>query len=336
MIFSTMKKLWSILLLGALSMLFAEVFSGASKLWFVDPWGLLLTYPLYLGHAVFLLNVAFLWKKTSPRQLYFFGILFGLYEALITKVLWFGYPASTGPMVGYFFGVAWGEFLTLVLFYHPIMSFVVPIFVYEVLSGDVLPGHERFLQKNWKTLLLVMILIVMGASFQSNGAGYDVILSVGSMGGSILIVVLLHFLSRGKNLQSLVLGKKGLIIVLVYLFVLYGVTTVVIFPERLPKIVIAYVLIFLWYLVAIGLLWVDRFTPAYISVKRTMFSQKELGIFAIVVVGAIVVCSLFQQVTYGVLLAMFVSLMGAGVILFLWSVFSLMRQRISLQLSEDL
>ena len=331
-----MKKLWSILLLGALSMLFAEVFSGASRLWFVDPWGLLLTYPLYLGHAIFLLNVAFLWKKTSPRQLYFFGMLFGLYEALITKVLWFGYPASTGPTVGYFFGVTWGEFLTLVLFYHPIMSFVVPIFVYEVLSGDVLPGHERFLQKNWKTLLLVMILIVMGASFQSNGAGYDLVQSVGSMGGSILIVVLLHFLSRGKNLQSLVLGKKGLIIVFGYLFVLYGVTTMVIFPERLPKIVIAYVLIFLWYLVAIGLLWVDRFTPAYISVKRTMFSQKELGIFATVVVGATAVCSLFQQVTYGVLLTMFVSLMGAGVILFLWSVFSLMRQRISQKLSEDL
>jgi len=128
MIFSHMKKLWSILLLGALSMLFAEVFSGASTLWFLDAWGLLLTYPLYLAHAIFLLNVAFLWKKTSPRQLYFFGMLFGLYEALITKVLWFGYPNSTGPMVSYVFGIAWGEFLTLVLFYHPIMSFVVPIF----------------------------------------------------------------------------------------------------------------------------------------------------------------------------------------------------------------
>src|SRR4030043_1561757 len=124
MIFSAMKKLWSVLLLGALSMLFAERFSGASTLWFLDPWGLLLAFPLYLGHSIFLLNVAFLWKKTSPRQLYFFGMLFGLYEALITKVLWFGYPASTGPMVGYFFGVAGGEFLTLVLFWHPVMSFV--------------------------------------------------------------------------------------------------------------------------------------------------------------------------------------------------------------------
>jgi hypothetical protein len=329
MLFSRMKKLWSILLLGALSMFFAEVFSGASTLWFIDPWGLFLTYPLYLGHAIFLLNVAFLWKKTSPRQLYFFGMLFGLYEALITKVLWFGYPTSTGPMVGYFFGVAWGEFLTLVLFYHPIMSFVIPVFVYELLSRDVLPGHERFLQKNWKTFFLVIILIIMGASFQSNGAKYDMIRSVGSMVGSILIICLLHFLSREKNLQSLVLGKKGLTIVLVYLFVLYGVTTAVIFPERLPNIVLPYLLIFLWYLVAIGLLWVDWFTPGTISLKGIIFSPKGLGIFALLIICATVVCSYFQQITYGILLVMFVSLMGAGVVLFSWSLISLLKQRIS-------
>jgi hypothetical protein len=210
------------------------------------------------------------------------------------------------------------------------MSFIVPIFVYELLSGDVLPGHERFLQKDWKTLLLVMILIVMGASFQSNGAKYDVVRSVGSMGGSILIVVLLHVLSKGKNLQSLVLGKKGLAIVLIYLCVLYGVTTAVIFPERLPKMVLPYVLIFIWYLVALGLLWADRFAPTSVSLNRTVFSQKELGIFALLVVGATVVCSLVSQVSYGILLVMFISLMGAGVILFSWSVFSLMKQRISL------
>jgi hypothetical protein len=235
-------------------------------------------------------------------------------------------------MVGYFFGVAWGEFLTLVLFYHPIMSFVVPIFVYELLSGDVLPGHERFLQKNWKTLLLVIILIVMGASFQSNGAKYDVIRSLGSMGGSVLIVFLLHILSRGKNLQSLVLGKKGLTIVLVYLFVLYGITTAIIFPERLPTTILPYVLIALWYLIAIVLLWIDRFTPVGVIFPRSFFSQKELGILAILVVGMTVVCSLFSQITYGILLMMFVSLMGTGVALFILSMFSLMKQRISLRL----
>lgn len=327
--FSGMKKLSSILLLGALSVLFAEVFSGASTLWFLDSWGLLLVYPLYLGHAVFFLNVAVLWKKTTPRQLYFFGMLFGLYEAFITKVLWFGYPNSTGPMVGYFFGIAWGEFLTLVLFYHPVMSFLVPVFVYELLSSDILPGHEWFLQKNWKTLLLVILLIVMGASFQSNGANYELLRSVGSMGGSLLIVAVLHYVSRGKSLQSLVLGKKGLAFLLFYLIILYGVTTAVIFPERLPRMVLPYVLIFLWYVVTLSLLWVDRFTPMSILQKRTIFSPKDLGIFSLLVVGATILCSCVSQITYTILVMMFLSLMAAGVILFTWSVFSLLKQRFS-------
>lgn len=324
-----MKRLWSVLLLGALSMLFAEVFSGASTLWFLDAWGLLLTYPLYLGHAIFLLNVAFLSKKTTPRQLYFFGMLFGLYEALITKVLWFGYPTSTGPMVGYFFGVAWGEFLTLVLFYHPVMSFLIPVFVYELLSKDVLPGHDRFLVKNWKTMILVVLLIVMGASFQSNGAKYDVVRSVGAMGGSLLIVALLHFLSKGKTLQSLVLGKKAILLVVGYLILLYGVTTAVIFPERLPKTILPYVLIFLWYMLAIVLLWIDRFSPASRTGEGNLISHKELVVIAAGVIGMTTVCGFIQPITYGVLLVMFVSLMGAGIVLFLLSLFSLARQRLS-------
>jgi hypothetical protein len=329
MLFSGMRKFLSILLLGVLSMLFAEVFSGASTLWFLDPWGLLVAFPLYLGHVIFFFNVAFLYKKTSPRQLYFFGMMFGLYEALITKVLWFGYPGSAGPMVSSFFGVAWGEFLTLVLFWHPVMSFIVPVFVYEVLTRDVLPGHERFLQKNRKTLLLVVILIVMAASFQSNGAKYDLLVSVGSIAGTVLIVVLLHFLTKGGSLQSLVLGKKAMTAILIYLVVLYAVTTVFIFPSRLPKTVLPYLLIFLWYLVSIGLLWVDRFTPVSNPVKRRLFSQRDLGIFAVLILCATVICSLVSQVSYAVLLVMFVSLMGAGVILFTWCFFSLMKKRIS-------
>jgi hypothetical protein len=325
-----MRKLWSVLLLGALSMLFAEVFSGASTLWFTNGWGLLVTYPLYLGHAIFLINVAFLWKKTSPRQLYFFGMLFGLYEALITKILWFGYPSATGPMVGYFFGVAWGEFLTLVLFYHPIMSFVVPVFVYELLSGDVLPGHERFLQKNRWTFLLVIVLVVMGASFQSNGSKYDVVLSVGSMGGSLLIVLVLHLLSKGKNLQSLHLGKKAFFAVFSYLVVLYAMTTTIILPDRLPKQILPYLLIFLWYVVAIVLLWIDRFAPVVTTLKNNVFSPRDLGIVAVFLVCMTLICSLSQPVTYSVLLVMFVSLMGAGIVLFFWSLISLGKQRIGM------
>ena len=47
------------------------------------------------------------------------------------------------------------------------------------------------------------------------------------------------------------------------------------------------------------------------------------------VVVATVVCSLVSQVSYAVLLVMFVSLMGAGDILFSWCLLSLLKQRIS-------
>jgi hypothetical protein len=325
-----MKKALSILLLGTLSMLFAEVFSVASTLWFVTPWGVFLTLPLYLGHALFFFNAALRTNRTSPRQLYFFGMMFGLYEALITKVLWFGYPSASGPMVGYFFGIAWGEFLTLVLFWHPVMSFLVPVFAYEVLSGDIIPGHKRFLQKNWKTIFVALVIVVMGAVFQSNGANYNVLVSLGSLGGTLFIIFLLHRLTPGKNLQSLVLGKKGMIVLIAYLVVLYGSTTAFILPVRLPRTVLPYVLIFLWYLVAIGLLWVDRPTPAKVLIKQNMFSVLDLRVFVVLLLVLTTVFSLVSSLSYQVLTVLFVSLMGAGVVLFSWSLITLTKQRISM------
>lgn len=328
-----MKKYVAILLFGVLSMLFAEVFSGSSTLWFVTPWGIFLTLSLYLGHALFFFNVAVRTNRTSPRQLYFFGMMFGLYEALITKVLWYGYPGSTGPMIGYFFGIAWGEFLTLVLFWHPVMSFLVPVFVYELLSGDIIPSHQRFLQKNWRTILLALVLVLMGAVFQSNGAKYNVLVSLGSLGGTILIVLVLHRLTLQKNLASLTLGKTGLAGVVVFLVVLYAFSTVSFFPERLPSTMLPYILIFLWYLVAIGLLWIDRFTPDDVSVKQNIFSVQDLRMLVVLLLSATVVFSLVPQLSIVVLTVLFVSLIGIGIILFSWSLFTLAKLRISQVLS---
>jgi hypothetical protein len=328
--FSRMKNPLAILLFGVLSMLFAEVFSGASTLWFITPWGVFLTLSLYLGHALFFFNVAVRTNRTSPRQLYFFGMLFGLYEALITKVLWFGYPSSTGPTVSYFFGVAWSEFLTLVLFWHPVMSFVIPVFVYELLSRDIIPSHERFLQRNWKILFVAFILVIVGAIFQSNGAKYNVLISLGSLGGTIAIILVLHRLTPKKNLSSLTLGKKGLLAVFIFLVILYGSTTVFILPERLPKSVLPYLLIFLWYLVSLGLLWIDKSVPANMTIKKEVFTIADLPIFVVLLLIATVLFSLLQSISIMVLTVLFVSLMGAGVVLFFGSFFTLIRYRISL------
>jgi hypothetical protein len=329
MVFPQLQRYLAILLFGVLSMLFAEVFSGSSTLWFVTPWGVFLTLSLYLAHAVFFFTMAVWTNRNSPRQLYFFGMMFGLYEALITKVLWYGYPGSTGPMVGYAFGIAWGEFLTLVLFWHPIMSFLIPVFVYELLSGDIIPSHQRFLQKNKKTLFVALVLTIMGAVFQSNGAQYNVLVALGSLGGTILIILVLNRLTLGKNLLSITLGRVGLGSIVVFLIGLYTFSTVSFFPERLPRTIFPYLLIFLCYLGVIGLLWLDRSTKTISPEDNPTISFQYLQILAIILLAATIAFSLIPQLSITILTVLFVSLMGLGVVLFLWSVFSLIQQRIS-------
>jgi hypothetical protein len=315
----------AILLLGVLSMFFAEVFSGASTLWFLNPWGLLVTMPLYLGHATFLFNIAVRWSRTSLRHLYFLGMIFGLYEALITKVLWHGYPDSAGPQFGTLLGVAWGEFITLVLFWHPVMSFIVPLLAYEALSGDTAEGHDRLLQRNRRTLLGLAALILVGAVFQSNGAKFNASVSLGSMIGTVFIIVLLNRLSRGKTLQSLVLGKRGMATLTLYLVALYGATTMLLLPDRLPTTWQPYLAILLWYIVSMGLLAIDKPSDLIASTEPPRFKARDLWTLATILIGATAFFSLAPTVSYPILLAFFISLIGAGTILFLGSLYSLSR-----------
>lgn len=299
-------------------MLFAEVFSGASTLWFVTPWGLLITLPLYLGHALFFLNLAVITKRTSPHHLYFFGILFGLYEALITKVLWFGYPNSTESMFGLFQGIAWGEFATVVLFWHPIMSFLIPIFMYELLSGDIFPGHERYLTKNKTTLLVSMVLLIIGANFQSNGATYNPLISLGSVAGTLLIILLLHHGTKTKTLQDLVVGKKGMFILSVYLVLLYTIATPLLLPERLPTTILPYLLIILWYVLLIGLLWID--TPfTNVPVGRTQcYTSRDLYILALIFLILTAIFSLSPSISQPlIILFSFIMIITGGALFFL-------------------
>ena len=323
-----MKKLASILLFGVLSMFFAEVCSGASTLWFVNFWGLFVTMPLYLGHALFFFNCAVRFKRTSVRQLYFFGMMFGLYEALITKVLWFGYPGSTASMFGTIGGVAWGEFLSVVLFWHPVMSFLVPIFVYELLSRDILPGHEKILQKNWRTILGVVLLVVIAANLQNNGASYNLLVSFGSVAGALLIIFILNWLTKTKTLQSLTLGNTGMILLSVYLIILYASTTILILPERLPQTILPYLLILLWYLVVLGLLWIDSPTNKLTAKKKNLFSTRDLFVFAILLAVVTVVFALFSQISQFLLVFFALVIVILGGVFLLASLLSLLRQKL--------
>lgn len=122
-------KLGCWFMLGCWSAGLAEVVSGASPFVFASPWGLLITVPLYLLHAIVLVTVVhWLSGRLTFGSLYLAGALFGLYEAYLTKVIW---TPTWEPIPVQLAGIYPFETGLLVLLWHPLMAFVAPILLTE-------------------------------------------------------------------------------------------------------------------------------------------------------------------------------------------------------------
>ena len=120
---------WPRLYIGLFVLICAEVFSGALLqigLW--NPWTLLVTYWLYFAHFFFFTTLAVRTGRTSVWSLYLWGILFGLYESWITKVIWAGYSADGKFALGRIGPYGFSE-ISMVFIYHPVMSFLIPLAV---------------------------------------------------------------------------------------------------------------------------------------------------------------------------------------------------------------
>lgn len=222
------------LLIGVLSMLYAELFSGASQIWYLDIWSLLVTFPLYLVHMLFFLALAFSTGKTSPVHLYLWGILFGLYESWITQVLWVGYD-SNGPLIGMICGIGAGEFLALVFFWHPIFSFILPLLVFQIMALSVSPSKDRILTSHlpflvnrnhtWKLLLGAYII---GSLFMAVNYQGQIHLVVGALGGTYALLYGLYWRARkihadSFSIYTLQVGSSGKKILFLSMIFLYGV-----------------------------------------------------------------------------------------------------------------
>ena len=242
------KGQWlSFLLIGCLSMLYAELFSGASRIWFFNPWSLLVTFPLYMFHVLFFLNLALRTQKTSPVHLYLWGTLFAMYESWITQVLWVGYNAD-GPMIGTFLGIGIGEFPVLVFFWHPILSFVLPLFIFEVFvlsqpsdtpaHKRIIPSHIPFLVKTTSNMRYIWILYIVGSTFMALNYQGDIFTAVIALGGTYALIYLLYkSCSRFKfSIYSLYLSDRGMKVVTAYMAALYTVMFIILgyYGGRIP------------------------------------------------------------------------------------------------------
>lgn len=242
------SSLLAIFLFGFLSMIFAEVFSGASPLWFLGIWGWFVTLPLYWAHALLLLNLAMKYERTSLTQLYLWGVIFGLYEGWMTKVIWAGYMGSV-PTFGTVLGFAVGEFFVLGLFWHALFSFIIPILVFQIIvqatnkgeAGAIHTSHLGVISRRRRNYVLLGIIIVAGSLFMMMGLGADSFSIVVAGITNLAYIVLLSWFVTSWNrkpldLESLRLGNTGLSITIIYLFALYIFTFFTLFPERIPPL----------------------------------------------------------------------------------------------------
>ncbi len=217
-----------LLLLSLISVFFAEVISGSMKFPLFNLWGYLVVIPLYGLHTIILLFIISKFTKNKKilfSTLYFGGVIFGLYEAYITKVLWEG--LSEGSFI--FLELALLDYLVLVFFWHPIFSFIIPILVFEKImthSDYVYQGLptivKRVLQNKYG---IVLFFIGFGVISAFNGVAIDILLlSLFGMSGPIMIIV--YFLKKKGidtkySLEEILPPNKWIIFCGVYLGIIY-------------------------------------------------------------------------------------------------------------------
>ena len=126
------SKLIFWLLLSVLSVAIAEVSVASAPLAFVNPVEGLFLLLFYGSHLLFFAWVVFRGGWPTLPSLWLAGVLFGLYEFYITKVLWVP-PWGDVIVVGYVDIVA---FVVLAFFWHPIMAFILPLFVGESIGTN--------------------------------------------------------------------------------------------------------------------------------------------------------------------------------------------------------
>jgi hypothetical protein len=266
------EKYFAWILISLLSFFFAEVISGSSMIHSFEPgalvaslaWSLIITIPLYGLHTIVLAWVVYRFSKPRLYTLFLAGIIFALYEAYITKVLWVGWGSDT---VWYFGGVAVVETTILLLFWHPFMAFIIPLFASEsiltgsreVLSG--LPKPLRWLFSGRKKTIAVLLLFAFLCGINQAGLSASPLHSIVSDLLAFVIFTPLLFIYRRLGLhkyemRQMLPTKRELAVLLVPLALIYLVMGLGIRPDVLQNI-LPQAIVWLMYAVAVFLLYLS-------------------------------------------------------------------------------
>ena len=243
------------------------------------------------------------------------GVLFGLYESWVTKVVWFGYtvdgnreyPAScviqntdgTTPSfimdtIGYNYGFCLQESFSMVFFWHPIFGFLIPltaVLIFEPRLRESFQGLSWFrLETRSDKFMFFFIILLIGSVLGMNSGGphwalltWIPVLSVLWLGYRDLVPT---WQELEKPEQLVVLSHTGFKIATVYLFILYTSFYFIVFPYNETEVLgldepvlpgtPQKLIVFALYLLTLGLIYFRGKPAPALSVHNTELEKKNM------------------------------------------------------------
>lgn len=245
------------LILACFSTFFAEVLSGSDMFPFFHAWGLLVVIPLYGLHILLLASLVY--RSGQPRfsSLVFAGMIFGLYEAYLTKVLW-DPPWGSALIVG---EVAPIETLVLVFWWHAWFSFIIPLLVAEkVLTGSTslgrsFPGRLGTFLNSWGGLATILAFGGVFQSINSPSPAQSLLSGLSTTAVLVGLVLIWKRVTRDRvyELAELLPDRAQFKLLLIPTGILYLALGILIRPDSYPGL-IGHLVIWSLYAAAITLL----------------------------------------------------------------------------------
>ncbi len=243
-------KLFFWIILGAFSVFFAEVVSGSYIFPYFTIWGIMVVCPLYTLHLLVLSYIVFNYGKPTLHTLFVAGALFGMYEAYMTKVLWNPTWGEPAVLLG---GIAIFETIMLVLFWHPLMAFIIPLFVGEsILTGsreiiNESPSRiKRIFKAKKKSYILFAVLALLCGIFQSANSPspkHSLLSGFSTTAVLMLLIYLWRNRTKGKeyDIKSLLPNRKEFLVLVTLLLLQYIFLGFVLRPEVLPGLLAQFI-----------------------------------------------------------------------------------------------
>jgi hypothetical protein len=293
------------IILACFSTYFAEVFSGSDMFPYFHIWGILVVVPLYGLHILTLASLVF--RSPQPRfsSLVFAGMIFGLYEAYITKVLWS--PPWGDPVI--VAGIAHIETLVLVFWWHAWFSFIIPLLVAEKLLsnstslGRSLPGKLGIFFNSWGGLAAVMVFGGLFQSINSPSVRESLLSGVSTTGVLVILVLIWKRVTRDQSssMAKLLPNRRQFKWLMIPMAIMYLAMGVFLRTDSYPGL-IGHLTIWILYGGSFYLLYKSQKNPEIVFEPTNLISwdnKKWLmlaGIFPLAAVGGEILVGPFSDI----------------------------------------